>query len=85
MSAASLKAIGQNGLVGMNSTLTTSDSSSFTLVIICISAKLMPVSGSKTLPTSLRTFSSSSVKLFSPLALFHYEEIRTVTEYKLLR
>ena len=59
------QAMGQKGLVGINSTLTTPDSSSFTLVIICISAKLMPVSGSWTLPTSSRTLSSSSVKLFT--------------------
>lgn len=64
MSLANLKAMGQKGLVGTNSTLTTPGSSSFTLVIICISEKVMPVSGSWTLPTSTRTLSSSSVKYF---------------------
>jgi len=69
MSLANLKAMGQKGLVGTNSTLTTPGSSSFTLVIICISAKVIPVSGSWTFPTSTRTLSSSSVKYFTLMLL----------------
>jgi hypothetical protein len=63
MSVASLNAIGQNGLEGTNSILNIPGSSSLTLVIICISAKDIPVSGSTTCPTASRTLSSSSVKL----------------------
>ena len=68
MSAASLNAMGQNGLVGMNSTVTVPGSVSFTLWIICISSNVCPVSGSSTLPTSWRTLSSNSV-IFLPSVL----------------
>ena len=39
-STASLNAIGQNGLVGTNSTVTLPGAVSFTLWIICISSKV---------------------------------------------
>ncbi len=61
MSTASLKAIGQKGLDGIKSIFTTPGSSSLTLVIMFISAKVKPVSGSITLPTASLTLCSSSV------------------------